>query len=411
MSLSDADLAKIADKVFFLKKPAPVKLSAPAITPALKTKIDSIVTASAFNDLGVGVADFTHDPSNPDTYLHNGDLAWRIGSSGKIAILLAAVQLLDDVREVQDLKLISTAKEYDDLFQLAKLWKKSKYADARDMANPAYAPRISTIIDVTKTPAEFIGPDAENPKGNDIFNRLPAGAHAGDPRHLKWELAEDFDFSERLWLCGALSDNVAATSCMSEIGVHYIKAVLRAYGLYDDVNKRGLLLADGYALVKENIPEINDVKPPIFRKLADPEYSQVTDNNKFFGKSSSEPGTASALIAYMVALMKDELVDPDHEDTRGITGCKIIRNNLARETPPKTHCFLAEAITSIGGVSISKQISKVGLLGKEDGESGPVDCEFSYVEVTGGPKFGVAFLGTNQATTTNLGKAIYNALK
>jgi hypothetical protein len=407
MALSDADLAKIADKVFFLKKPAPVKLPAPAITPALKTKLESIATSSAFNDLGIGVADFTHDPSNPDTYLHNGDKAWRIGSTGKIAILLAAVQLLDDVRQVQDSKVtISTVKEYDDLFQLPKLWKKSKYADARAMANPAYAPRISTIIDVTKTPAEFIGPDAENPNGTAITHHL--GTLGGT--HLKWEWAEDFDFSERLWLCGALSDNVAATSCMSEIGVHYIKAVLRAYGLYDDVNKRGLLLADGYALMKENIPEINDVNPPKFRQLAGREQSEVIDVNKFFGQSSSEPGTASALVAYLVALIKNELVDPDHEDTRGIRACKIIQNNLAT-AGVGTRCILAEAIKSIGGITISKQISKIGLLGKEDGEPGPLDCEFSYVEVAGGPKFGVAILGTNVPLTLNLGKAIYNALK
>jgi len=317
------------------------------------------------------------------------------------------VQLLDDVRQVQDSKVtISTVKEYDDLFQLPKLWKKSKYADARAMANPAYAPRISTIIDVTKTPAEFIGPDAENPNGTAITHHL--GTLGGT--HLKWEWAEDFDFSERLWLCGALSDNVAATSCMSEIGVHYIKAVLRAYGLYDDVNKRGLLLADGYALMKENIPEINDVNPPKFRQLAGREQSGVTDVNKFFGQSSSEPGTASALVAYLVALIKNELVDPDHEDTRGIRACKIIQNNLAT-AGVGTRCILAEAIKSIGGITISKQISKIGLLGKEDGEPGPLDCEFSYVEVAGGPKFGVAILGTNVPLTLNLGKAIYNALK
>jgi hypothetical protein len=406
MALSDADLAKIAEKLFLLKKTAPVKLPAPAITPALKTKVDSIATSAAFKDLGIGVADFTKDSSNPDTYLHNGDFAWRVGSTAKIAILLAAFQLRDDVRQVQELKLISTAKEYDDLFQLPKLWKKSKFADARLMGNAAYGPRISTIIDVTKTPAEFLGPDADAPDGTAIANHL--GTLGGN--HLKWEWAADFDFSERLWLCGALSDNVAATSCMSEIGVHYIKAVLRAYGLYDDANNRGLLLADGYALMQDNIPEINDTKPPIFRKLADPEYSKVIDINKFFGQSSSEPGTASALIAYIVALMKDELVDPNHEDTRGIQGCKTIRANLATRAAD-TRCVIAEAIASISGVTISKKMSKIGLLGKADGEPGPLDCEFSYVEVTSGPKFGVAILGTNVPTTQDLGKAIYNALK
>ena len=60
------------------------------------------------------------------------------------------------------------------------------------MGDPANAPRISTIFDVTKTPAEFIGPDADSPKKADIF----AHVKAGGSKHLKWELALDFDFTE-----------------------------------------------------------------------------------------------------------------------------------------------------------------------------------------------------------------------
>lgn len=414
MTLSNADLQKVADQLFMLKHLAPTKLVAPANSPSLTTNLGPIVAADKFKNLGIAVVNFTADPANPTTFLINGDRAWRVGSTGKIAILLAAMQLRDDVRQVQALKLISTAKDYDDLFALPKLWSKSKFADARRLGDPANAPRISTIFDVTKTPAEFIGPDADSPQKADIFIRVQAGGST----HLKWELALDFDFTERLWLCGALSDNVAATSLLSEIGVDYVKAVQRAYGLYDDAHKRGLLLAGPYANMKDNTPVNNDVPAPTFRPLQHIEYSNVSDGmfnpatHAFDDHRSFEGGTAAALIAYAIALMKDELVDPDHEDTRGISGCKTLRTNLSTgdSSHGETRCVLAEAIVAAGG-TVAKQISKIGLLGKPDGEPGPLDCEFSYVEVTGGPKFAMVVTGTNVPTTQDLGKAVFNAVK
>ena len=121
MALSDADLQKVADQLFLLKQVAPTKLVAPANTPSLATKLDPIVAANEFKNLGIAVVNFTADAANPTTYLHNGDYAWRVGSTGKIAILLAAMQLRDDVRQVQALNLISTAKDFDDLFALPTL--------------------------------------------------------------------------------------------------------------------------------------------------------------------------------------------------------------------------------------------------------------------------------------------------
>ena len=412
MALSDADLQKVADQLFLLKHLAPTKLTTPANTPALATKLDPIVAVDEFKNLGIGVVNFTADPANPTTYLHNGDDSWRVGSTGKVAILLAAMQLRDDVRQVQALSLISTAKDYDSLFSSPKLWSKSKFADARKLGSPASAPRISTMFDVIKTPAEFIGPDADSPRKADIFTRVQAGGSG----HLQWQLALDFDFTERLWLGGALSDNVAATSLLSEIGVDYVKAVQRAYGLYDDAHKRGLLLAGPYANMKDNTPVNNDTPPPTYRPLQHIEFSNVKDgmfnpaSHAFDDHRSFEGATAAALTAYMIALMKNELVDPDHTDTRGIQGCNTIRNNLSNGDTNETRCVLAEAVAAAGG-TVSKRISKIGLLGKPDGEPGPLDCEFSYVEVSSGPKFAMIVTGTNVPTTQDLGKAIFNAVK
>jgi hypothetical protein len=64
----------------------------------------------------------------------------------------------------------------------------------------------------------FVGPP---PDADDIFGRLPVVSHSGtqEIKHLTWETAGGFEFSELLWLAGAMSDNIAATACASQIGL------------------------------------------------------------------------------------------------------------------------------------------------------------------------------------------------
>jgi hypothetical protein len=211
-----------------------------------------------FSDLGIGVIDFTADVMAPEVWLHNGDRPWRIASTGKIAILLAAVQLRDDVRRVKATGLISP-EQFDDLFAMRALWAKSGISRIQEIAGKERAPRISTIFDINAASPDFFGARALTPADKSaIVARLP-GAPLNP--HLTWAVARSFSVWERLWLTGALSDNVAATTCVSEIGVAYMKAVQRAYGLFDPGNGMHLLRAGAYGGVVRTLVFANPNSP------------------------------------------------------------------------------------------------------------------------------------------------------
>src|SRR6266699_1725526 len=115
MNLTSAQLKTIASKLFLMRPTADIKLPVPKTTTgagSLSTKLDPIVDPAAtdpfFADWGIGVIDFTSDKNNPSIWLHNEGTPWRIGSTGKIAIVLAAAQLRADVRAVQGTNILST---------------------------------------------------------------------------------------------------------------------------------------------------------------------------------------------------------------------------------------------------------------------------------------------------------------
>src|SRR5437899_1530505 len=190
-----------------MKRPRPAPLTPPTNTTgadSLHARLGPIGVNLRFRDMGIGVVDFTSDVSNPKIWLHNEGLAFRTGSTGKIAILLGAVQLRDDVRRVKATGLITTPEDFNELFSV--VWRQSPLARILRIARRDSWPRISTIFDVTKTPPDFIGADVPLDKA-----RLSSS-------HFDWSHAPDLSFWERLWLTGARSDNIAASSCISEIG-------------------------------------------------------------------------------------------------------------------------------------------------------------------------------------------------
>jgi len=384
LSLSDAQWKDLGSKLFLLQPATTTKLSKPTTTTVaggLSAKLDPLKSNDLSKNLGIGVVDFTAGVASDVVWLNNADVAWRAGSTAKIAILLAAVQLRDDVRVAQ--AFVSKPDDFDELFASPRLWKMSKIDKVGQIAGPDHAPRISTIFDLSKTPAEFLGPDADSPNMADIVNRITAATpHA----HLTWPVATDFDFTERLWLAGARSDNVAATSCISEIGVAYIKAVQRAYGLFDPPNGLKLLLAGPYTSSVDTKVPVSNAAATKYRALpnSDIETTRVTDALKvapgrFEDQQSWEGTSVAALTAYAIALMQEQLVAFGHGLSAGAIGCKTIRANLSHGSAGfETTSFLVKGIKTVA--KVTKQITKIGLLGKEDGEPGPLNCEFAYVE-------------------------------
>jgi hypothetical protein len=390
LTLTDAEKQRIENELFLLKS-----LSSPLPTPknttganSLAAKLDPIGADAKFNDIGIGVVDFTSSVTTPKIWLHNEGLSWRMGSTGKIFILLAAVQLREDVRKVKATGLVSSAADFDELF--ATIWKRSKNTKIQDIADTRGSPRISTIFDLTKSPIDFIGAD------------VPLDRATLQHVHLSWSTAKDFTFWQRLWLMGSQSDDVASSACASEIGVAYMKAVQRAYKLFDPPNGMHCLLSNGYGGPAKNSPVNKSAGAPTFRAFRNQELHKVID---FHDKTnmSNQPGSVASLTAYMIALMQNKLAGAD--------GCTTLKTHLADHTPETTTSLIYEGVNEIS--TVTKAHTKLGILGT-------LRCEFAYIEA-GGLKYAVLSMGIlpKRVGSTNidqkkrgreLGKAIHNAL-
>ena len=235
---------------------------------------------------------------------------------------------------------------------------------------------------------DFAGPDPDGRRDSDgkpvaatqdaIINRLPPN------KELSWATWSGLTFSERLWLAGCMSDNVAATACVSEIGVPYVKAVMRSYGLFDPAKGMNLLPSYGY----DTIPRTSTAgvpAPP--RALTNIEPIPVTDywwdsgTAAFTDQKSWVAGSAAALTAYMLALMRDEFADPRTALARGIVACETLRRNLADGGPNSIESFLVEdGVKRVPDTQVTKVTNKIGILKKADGAKAALICEFVYVE-------------------------------
>jgi hypothetical protein len=370
---------------------ADIKLPVPKTTTgtgSLSTKLDPIVhPPSLFEKWGIGVIDFTSDKDNPSIWLHNEGTPWRIGSTGKIAIVLAAAQLREDVRAVQGTNILSKPEDYDELFAMDALWQLSPVFRTSQMADKSTAPRISTIFDFSKTPVDFQGPGLTDPDFGNIIERLATKTSSTvDDAHLNWPLNTDFAFSERLWLAGTNSDNVGADSCMSEIGVAYLKAVQRAYGLFDG-NVMQMLLNGPYSDMngKAGVTKIpvSSGSKVFYRNLQRPEMHHVTDamkvGKKFTDQDSWEPGSAAALAAYMIAFRQKKFASLSDPPKSGNDACATIEANLSHgDVHRETQSYIANGVATVA--KVKKQLSKIGLLDTPDREKAALNTEFAYLE-------------------------------
>jgi hypothetical protein len=437
-TLSDAQLGQIADAILVARDRTATKLPTPTTTGPgpFTAALDSIATDADFTDAGIGVIDFTDDFLHPNVWVHNPAKPFRIGSASKIGMMLAAVQLRLDVRNVLGLNIITAPGDFDSVFGNPKLWRKAKPPQTQMQPIAATPPLISKIFDFTKTPVDFAGPDPDGRRdvnGNPvaatqdaIVNSLPAN------RELPWATWSSPTFSERLWLTGCLSDNVAATACVSQIGVPFIKAVMRSYGLFDPANGMSLFPSYGY----DTIPSTSRAPAPAPpRALTNVEPIPVTDywwapsTHGFTDQKSWVPGSAGALTAYMLALMEDTFADPGTAIAGGIVACETLRRNLADGGPYAIESFLVEEGIKSAGAQVTKQTNKIGILQQRDGAKSALNCEFVYVETSqvtppahgrNAMKYAVIAVGliseaatgglTAREKSAALGAAIHNAL-
>ena len=360
-------------------------------------KLELIGANPIFSHMGIGVVNFTDEPVVPKVWLHNGDAPWRIASTAKLGMLLAAVQLREDVRYVQQTKLLTKPEEYDELFAMPEVWAQADDMRVEELDGLDHAPRPSTIFDFKKSkdnndaPLDFIGapntPDGQ-PNGPAIVQRLSDVRRipvTSEALCLAWDVVTFFDFAELLWLAGARSDNLAATACISEIGVAYIKAVQRAYGLFvDGESGMRLLLAGAYGKV-DTAQTVDFVSPATYRAIQDVEPQFVKDlfldSTGYNDHMSWVGGSAAALTAYMLALKHNDFGAAGHNTTNGKVACDTIRANLSQGRPFETQSHIVEGVRKVANVT--KHISKIGLLRHKDGEFYEhLNCEFAYLETT-----------------------------
>jgi Beta-lactamase enzyme family len=375
MGLTEAQLKTITGELFLFKDPPPA-LPRPINTDDgtkpthLAALMKPVATNPRFKDISFGVVDFAAGPTKPRVFLHKDDTFWRMGSSGKIAALLAAAQLRDDVQKVKDTGFLTKDTEYDDLF--ATIWSRSKNLRVSAIKGKDGCPRVSTTIDVSKSQVNFMGADVP-------FDRTKL------PRTDKWERMPDFSFRDRLWLMGSKSDNVAAGSCISEIGLAYMKAVQRAYGLWDDDTKKGMrmLVASHYAEVKAGTPVSRAAGAPkyrAFRKKDDESHLGVKDEYiDGTGKPhvTSQSGSVAAMAAFMIALIQNKFLNQGVSDA-----IKFFLADGGSDTLPGSLVHGVQAIATTFG----KIHSKGGALnpeGRGRGAKLALRSDLAYIEADG----------------------------
>lgn len=418
LSLSEADLNTITAQLFLFRDPNPLRLSTPVNTGSnLAASMPAVAAKPAFADLSFGVVDFPPGFLTPEIWLHRGDVPWRMASTGKLALLLAAVQLRDDVRHVKSTGLVSGAADYDELF--ATIWRRSSITWVKDVATKNGSPRISTIFDLSKTPIDFFGAKYDG-AGAPEFKEDKLSTQK---LHEHWSEEPDLTFWDRMWQVGTQSDNVAACTLGSEIGMAYVEAVQRAYGLFDLPAMRMLLVA-AYGNPRKNTPVTRAPGAPIYRPVLNGHGQSIT--SEFDPKKvvrSTQGANVAALVAYLIALMQDKLVSSIAADAEA--ACTLLRSCLAdeREAPLNsdgdritTTSLIVQGVQRVA--TVSKAHTKLGI-GRTKEDNG-IRCEFAYIEASG-KRYGVVAMGILPTTIGSskldvkergraLGEAIHGAL-
>jgi hypothetical protein len=384
--LTDAQRKTITGKLFLFKDPPPA-LSPPANNDAqFTTRMTPVAQNPRFKDVSFAVVDFTADRFNPRIFLHKADIPWRMGSTGKIAVLLAAAQLRDDVQNVKEALdaagLVASPTDFDDLF--STIWSGHKDQVVRRIGGKDGSPRVSTIFDLSQPIPDFQG------AGDIIDKRLDRLDYAlrwdKDNEKDSWEKVGTIDFQDRLWLMGAQSDNASAQSCISAIGLAYMKEVQRAYGLLQPKKGMHMLLGGGYFQEPRTLVST-------YRYLRGRDYEKNWVTDRYFDSNapqlSTQPGSVAALTAYMIALIQDKLVNA--------AGCVEIKLFLADggklpnsdpSRPPRDPTLpgsLFEGVQKIPGVTMGHfSFGKGGALEQAPQKAErPLRCDVAYIETTG----------------------------
>jgi Beta-lactamase enzyme family len=360
LAISLADLLLGAE---FLRqwptKPPIVEDVVPSYDHDMQAYVQSKTRTRRFSPLRVGVIDFV----GRHIALKNADVPTQIDSSAKIAILYAAFQLREDVRSVvrHDLAAVDAGrapnrrvKDVASLrTQLLQTWPDLNSNELKNVVRdrPNDMAHIEHIFDLSELQKnrpdpeaiDFLGFRARNvsgekqflcglnegelfldigtePEKKNIIEKLEGIPH-GSSALPKWQTIEKFPFAERLWMAMVWSDNVAASTCIWDIGLPYIQALLMESHLFDRVSG-GLWLERSYHVA---------ARPP----------TRFTRVNGYYNNIDSrlvtpQNGTVRKLAAFLIALVNNELISEEasHEMKRLLRPLNYLNHNVDGELVP-----------------------------------------------------------------------------
>jgi len=303
-----------------------------AVDDQITGQLEATINQDArFAELDVAIIDFSG--SSPRVGMSSRpDNSSFIASMAKLGIIYAAFQLREDVRNVvrENIKQSSdgngTFQQLTDADRLNKLkldlqtfWKSNSnhlmrdeidaatgkktgkaVAERADIGRLEYIFTLNTLQDSPPDPnkIDFIGIEQcgldkldviPSAAVQEVISRLDSFPH-GKNSPENWRNVAELDFAARLWMGLAWSDNVAASTCVWDIGLPYIQALLLDSSLFDGSN--------GLYLVRNYIPS-----PPAGTRFG--------NTPTYFPPNTVGPvqrGTVRALTALMIAIERGELI-------------------------------------------------------------------------------------------------------
>ena len=127
----------------------------------LAARMAGVASDRRFAGVGIGVIEF--DGPTTRVWMQNESLAFRLASTAKLAILLAAMQLREDVRELVRLHPGQTPDQLS--ATMVGLFAASTEPDFRRIGR--HPPRIATIFDLAAATPDFRGKGERRDVAND----------------------------------------------------------------------------------------------------------------------------------------------------------------------------------------------------------------------------------------------------
>ena len=306
----------------------------------LQTKL--LPVKAKYSNLAVGVIVFDDTSLLPAHFFGwNLDVKCALGSGSKVMILYAAFQLRDDVRKVAAAGFSDAA---DLRRKLLTAWKNSKapalVSLAQEIRAPDQAPFLDQIFDLSDPSAiEFKGmancgvgdlhEDVSTHPAKTALMVALEEAHShehSEPPHPaeRWLAILTWKFAKRLWLTTRWSDNAAAYSCATEIGLPYIHALMKASGLFTPNGPGMRLWLAAYENAPANLAPQTDPDPPaddpdkqtyseaatlLRRCLNHAKYRPPEVPAAGFDKVTKQDGTVRTMAALLIALAQEKLIN------------------------------------------------------------------------------------------------------